>query len=448
LAKVRSASSSGEVAVLCLQMLDLIGPYLKYDMSSEYFATTAVNGIGEVLTPEWIDEEKRHKKMKNDEQAVVEDVPEDKQHEEELPSWHQESEEQTENFLKFELEQGVRTDRWGHSLRETDPGDQAMGVTQGSAQFSKGNDFSQEDGLAERLDSIRDGQQSGYRGINLKAFPVYVPVRTPTIEEKISYMEMRNAIAPYKKKLITSMRLILEHQQTANRADLPFGRLGKKLTRVLTDKNPRLFHKKVNPTQRIDASFLLLVDCSASMFDKMSQTQLAITLFHEVLRSFQISHQVVGFWEDSEEGSSRGYPNSFQIVIDFPSSLAQTESGPKLLQLAPQQDNRDGYAIRLMTQRLLQCSTKQRFLLVFTDGEPAASAYDEDGILDTYQSVIEARRSGIEVVGVFLANGEITERQRKTIENIYGRHSVLVPRVEELSALLLPILRKLLRKAI
>ncbi|WP_395857629.1 vWA domain-containing protein [Anoxybacillus ayderensis] len=114
------------------------------------------------------------------------------------------------------------------------------------------------------------------------------------------------------------------------------------------------------------------------------------------------------------------------------------------MQLEPQEDNRDGLAIRLMTEELQKRNEKQKFLLVFSDGEPAAFGYDQNGIVDTHEAVIEARKLGIEVVNVFLANGMITESQQKTIENIYGHYHVIVPNVEQLPTFLAPLLKKLL----
>jgi nitric oxide reductase activation protein len=70
--------------------------------------------------------------------------------------------------------------------------------------------------------------------------------------------------------------------------------------------------------------------------------------------------------------------------------------------------------------------------------------YEQNGIVDTHEAVIEARKQGIEVINVFLANGMITEEQQKTIQNIYGKYSVLVPNVEELPDVLFPLLKKLL----
>ncbi|MEX2104593.1 MAG: hypothetical protein WD907_04590, partial [Bacilli bacterium] len=62
--------------------------------------------------------------------------------------------------------------------------------------------------------------------------------------------------------------------------------------------------------------------------------------------------------------------------------------------------------------------------------------------------VLEARRQGVEVINIFLSNGGVNESEQKTMHTIYGRHSVTVPEVAELSQHLIPLLRKLLSKMI
>ena len=50
------------------------------------------------------------------------------------------------------------------------------------------------------------------------------------------------------------------------------------------------------------------------------------------------------------------------------------------MSLHPQDDNRDGVAIRIASERLLRRSHQQRFLIIFSDGEPSAYNYAQDGI--------------------------------------------------------------------
>lgn len=75
--------------------------------------------------------------------------------------------------------------------------------------------------------------------------------------------------------------------------------------------------------------------------------------------------------------------------------------------LEPQDDNRDGVAIRIASDRLIRRSHHQRFLIVFSDGEPSAYNYSQDGIIDTYEAVENARKFGIEVFNVFLSQDQL-----------------------------------------
>lgn len=118
------------------------------------------------------------------------------------------------------------------------------------------------------------------------------------------------------------------------------------------------------------------------------------------------------------------------------------------MQLEPQQDNRDGYAIRVVSERLQTRTEKQKVLLVFSDGEPAAADYYEEGVIDTYEAVLQARRQGIEVIGIFLADGEIKDSDREMMKTIYGSWNVIVPHASELTDHLTPLLRKLLIKGL
>lgn len=51
-------------------------------------------------------------------------------------------------------------------------------------------------------------------------------------------------------------------------------------------------------------------------------------------------------------------------------------------------------------------------------------------------------------INIFLSNGEVEESVRKTIENIYGNYSIIVPDINELPDILFPLLKKLLQKSI
>ncbi|THE13648.1 hypothetical protein E1I69_06970 [Bacillus timonensis] len=445
-AKVFDAKSTRDIIKSCKEIIDVLEDVLDEDMLNTYFHLPELDY--DILEDRLrIDDLKRKDKLKNND--VLDDVKKGDEdiHEEKFETWHRETSTPTKSFLQFDLEQGSRTNLMGEGAREGEAGDQALGIAQGSSRRSKNSDYSKLEAM-ELVHSEKEGsQESEFGKENRFAYPVFKKARKPVDDEIIQYEKNKTIIAPYQKKLKQMILKTLEHKKNLPRGDLHFGRLNKKLIRIFTDDNPRLFYKKEQPSHQIDAAFSLLVDCSASMYDKMDQTKLGITLFHEALKSVQVPHDVTGFWEDTNDADSTKQPNYMQTVIDFDSSLKRSY-GTEIMQLEPEEDNRDGFSIRLQTRKLLQRSEKQKFLLVFSDGEPAAFDYEQNGIIDTHEAVLKARKHGIEVINVFLSNGEIDEGQITTIQNIYGKYSILVPNIDQLPDVLFPLLKKLLYKSI
>ncbi|MGG1574025.1 vWA domain-containing protein [Fictibacillus sp. NRS-1165] len=365
---------------------------------------------------------------------------------EEMPSWHNETSSPSDSFLQFDLDQGTSTDLLGEGGRKAEEGDQAFGAVQAGAKDSKGNDFKGETGAGVDDASPRSGQglypygQMNRFAVEKKVFP-----KNSSFQDMQDYQQIKSAVQSSVSLLKQSFLKTIEHKKNVPNHDLHFGRLNKKLTRLLTDKNPRLFFKKAESPQELDAVFTLLVDCSASMFDKMEETHKAIVLFHETLKAVRIPHSITGFWEDASDAKKDSQPNYFQEVISFTSSL-KNQSGAEILQLEPQEDNRDGYSIRKAAEDLLRRKEKQKFLLVFSDGEPAAFDYEGHGILDTYEAVVNTRKMGIDTLGMYISNGKVTEEAQILMKNIYGSHQVVVPSAAELVSYLVPVLRKLLFK--
>lgn len=446
LLKLYEARNTDDIGKIVLNISEVLEDILPNDMLNMYFHLPLLN-YSEAESGLTFDDLKRKSKLKNDDILEQKKEKDEDIHEDKLPTWHRETSEATKSFLQFDLEQGSKTDLLGEGVREGDDGDQALGMVQGSSKKTARNDYSKLEAMENAENKQERGDSEAFGKENKFAYPVFVSPEKPSASDQAAYLEKRETIVPYQKKLKQMIEKTLEHKKISPRSDLHTGRLSKKLLKLLTDDNPRLFYKKNQPSAQIDAAFCLLVDCSASMFDKMEQTKLGITLFHEALKSVSVVHQVVGFWEDTNEATETKQPNHFKTVIDFGSSL-QKKRGPEILQLEPEEDNRDGYAIRHMTNQLINRNENQKFMLVFSDGEPAATGYEQNGIIDTHEAVLEARKRGIEVINIFLANGEIDEGQQKTIQNIYGKFSIVVPDIEKLPEVLFPILKKLLQKSI
>ncbi|OIU71426.1 nitric oxide reductase activation protein NorD [Rossellomorea aquimaris] len=440
-------NSTSDVAGICLQVIDVVEEIVRKDMLNEYFHLPEDAHEQNDIPVDNFEDMKRKDPLANHDVLEEESTGDEEVIDEEFRTWHRETEDKGESFLQFDLDQGSQSDLMGEGVREGDDGDQALAMVQGSAQETEREQYQNVKAAEKEHEEMKGGGENKYGRDNRYALPYFLYPDIPTAEDQSVYGNYKSAIAPLQKKLKKMIEKTLEHKRIQPRSDLHFGRLNKKLLRFLTDDNPRLFYKKQNPSSEIDAVFSLLVDCSGSMFDKMDQTKLGITLFHESLKSVRVPHEVVGFWEDTNRATKTHQPNYLKPVLEYTSSL-KPSSGAEIMQLEPEEDNRDGFAIRLMTERILRRNEKQKFLLVFSDGEPAAMEYDQNGIVDTHEAVLDARKQGIEVINVFLSNGPIDEGQRNTIQNIYGNYSILVSDIEELPDVLFPLLRKLLYKSI
>lgn len=445
--QVFEAVSTTQIIRIALDVVDVLDEILEKDMLNTYFYLAELP-YESIQEQSLFDELKRKSKLKNKDSIEDAKKGDEDVHGDKLPTWHSETSKPTKSFLQFDLEQGTNTTINGDgAVREGEDGDQALAMVQGTSKKAKKNDYSKMEALENEREERNSIGDLTYGKENKYAVPIYQEARHPSLTEIEQYKKDRLDILLFQNKLKLMIQKTLEHKRTMPRSDLHIGRLNKKLLRIITDENPKLFYKKQEKSPDIDAVFTLLVDCSASMFDKMDQTKLGITLFHETLKSVRIPHKIVGFWEDTNEATKTVQPNHFYEVISFEHSLQQY-TGPEIMQLSPEEDNRDGYAIRHMTEQLKKRNEKQKFLLVFSDGEPAAMGYERNGIIDTHEAVLEARKLGIEVINVFLSNGEIGEATQKTIQNIYGKYSVFVDKIEELPEQLYPLLKRLLLKMI
>ncbi|WP_246320545.1 nitric oxide reductase activation protein NorD [Paenibacillus qinlingensis] len=444
LEQVEEATHTTQVAALCQHLLETLSPWLERDAVAAYFWTQQGSGIADPLPADYKGELKRAKRLANDDVLPDQEGERQLPGQERMPTWHRESSDRSPGLLRFELERGARTAAQGSAPREGDAADQALAITQGRSQRAQ-----RTGAAAERRQgpSVPAAAGHGEGEVAAYATATWLLPERPTAAQEDGFRRLSERAAPLAKPLQRAIRRTLEQRRIAPRGDRLFGRLDKRLTRAVTQELPRLFYKKRAPVPQLDAAFALLVDCSASMYDKMDETKLGLVLFHETLRNLRIPHEIVGFWEDADRVTEQEAPNLFQVAVDFGSCLA-AGSGAALMQLEPQQDNRDGFAIREMMKRLLRRTERQRILLVFSDGEPSAANYNDVGILDTHEAVLQARRMGVEVISVFLANGTVHETQRNAMRNMYGRSSIVVPNVDGLHEQLVPILRKLLLKSI
>ncbi|ASK64045.1 VWA domain-containing protein [Virgibacillus phasianinus] len=418
------------------------------DMTHDYF-TFPISQIEKYERNTLFDELTRTDDLANED---IEDVDDENNEyiDEQFSSWHRENQnsDRKQTFLQFDLEVGTKTNIMGGGTRETEDADQAMGTIQGASGQSEKNDYSELESLEKQAGTKgKQTTESAYGEENKDAVAIDKRATAPSWDDEQAYQETVHSIETYKRKLATTIEKTLEHKKNEPRRDLLFGRLSHNLLPVVIDENPRVFYKKNQESKNIDAVFTLLVDCSASMHNKMDETKRGIVLFHEALKQLRIPHSIVGFWEDANDAKDTYQPNYFHRIHSYTDSVYQND-GAKIMQLEPEEDNRDGFSIRVMTKELAARREKNKFLLVFSDGEPAAWNYDQNGIVDTNLAVSEARKKGIDVIGMFLADGGIDEREDETMKNIYGKERLMIPSVSELPEHVAPLLKRLLLRVV
>ncbi|WP_377889013.1 vWA domain-containing protein [Alkalihalobacillus sp. R86527] len=437
ISEVKKANSTDDVAKLATLFSNELDENLN-DMTTEYVTMYGTSSKAQLVT-----EDEEVPELKSEDTLETSDNEDKETYDEEMNTWHEEQEQEGSNFLQFELEEGAKSDLIGEGERKEESGDQAFVSVQGASKQSEGSQFDEEEILKNKDTASSSSKDAPLGEANRFVKEVQKSAEKPTEAQKSDYRTAKGEIQYAEKSLRSAIQKTIEQKQIAPRSDLHFGRLNRKLLRLLTDENPRLFYKKNAPSTKLDVTFSLLVDCSASMYDKMEETRLGITLFHETLKGLDIKHSITGFYEDAFEADSDEQPNTLFNVIDYNRSTLPHE-GPAIMQLEPEEDNRDGYAIRKVAQELQSRNEKHKILIVFTDGEPSAYDYSENGIIDTHEAVNNTRKHGIEVIGVFLSNGEPQDKEISTMKNIYGTQSLVIPSAQEIPAYLTPLLKRLL----
>lgn len=365
--------------------------------------------------------------------------------EEEFRTWHQETDEKEGTYLEFELQQGTQG---AADASDSSPGDDNAEAQQFGMGSSEGND---KEGMPKQetdLEGDRAEETSAKAGSDYGPAHMHVTfkiTKMPNTEEPSSTIllnEWRNNHLPIVRALVTEMKKRLERKKQEKRENLTKGRLSSKLTTMLTDERPKPFYRKQAPSPELDAVFGLLVDGSASMIDKVEETKEAVVLFHDVLRKLHVSHEITSYYEDAFEATKEEQPNFFEVMHTFDET--HIDSGPAIMHFEAHEDNRDGFAIRWMANRLANRSEQHKFLLVFSDGEPSAFGYDRNGIVDTAEAVWETEKRGISVVHLFLSSQQPTEEQKELFATMFGNKTAASDSVEEFASQTLRILRKLL----
>lgn len=438
LTQIFNLNTSEDSYDLAVSIMVLVDYLLKEDMLNQYYHIP--ERIYKSYEEEWSLEDLSRQDAAQTDQSNEKEHDQDEITTEEAETKTADSKADSDSYLEMELHEGENSDVLSDNEREGDASDDMTDMME-----KKGK------GSNDTIDDEEGGSQGLNNHYNLKGVNQNVslsfnkPEITPS--DVVAYKEAVDSVQFEIKDLTSIIQKSMNHQYSDLRENLTKGRLQKNLLNWFIDDQYKLFFKKDAFSRKLDATFTLLVDASASMHDKMEETKKGVVLFHETLKNLDIKHEILGFSEDAFDSDKQNQPNTIEELILYnESTLKQNDA--RIMTLEPQDDNRDGVALRVATQHLLQRTEAQKFLIVFSDGEPSAFDYAEDGIIDTHEAVIEADKQGIYVFNVFLNQDVIDESIKRTVHNIYGKQSLFVEGVENLPYQLAPLLKKLLLQSI
>ena len=431
------AKSTLNMAELAERIVLMVEETVKSDLIHQYYA------LGETISEDTAVFH-YHEGMTDAEQG--EEQPKETI-EEIFRTWHRESERESGVHLEYELEHGRAGRGDGSNTTEGNENAEIQEIGTGQSEGNESNQWSDEERDLPDKKSERKtvGHEFGKEHVNV----IYEEQTIEAVRDEANLTKLyqwREEQKPYVRSFVVEMKRRIELKEDTRRNRLVKGRLSTKLTTLLVDERPRPFYRKNTPSDKLDAVFGLLVDGSASMMDKLDETKKAVLLFHDVLRELSVHHEISSYFEDANYASKEVQPNVFGLMHTFDNQ--RKDDGLSILSFKTNEDNRDGFAIRWMTRRLLARQEKHKFLLVFSDGEPSAFGYDRNGIVDTRESVMEAEKKGVSVIHLFLASEEPTDDQRALFSMMFGNKSAASESVEQFTDQTLRIVRKLLAIAL
>ncbi|MEK5207000.1 vWA domain-containing protein [Psychrobacillus sp. FSL H8-0510] len=430
--KVYESKNTQQSIDLAYQLYFLLNEYINEDSLLQYYAIISYTRVAS-KDFHYHQGAKDSERGEEGEKDTIEEI---------FRTWHRENEQENGVHLQYELEHG--RDGKAQQAIEAEEGQEGHEITMTGKGQSSGNskegqvDQSTND---QSSDLKKAGKSFGKEHTNVMYQEKRIAI-TSISENQHLLNKYRQDHAPYLKAFVQEMKKRLEQKRVDKRTNLTKGRLSTKLTALWTDERPKPFYKKNAPSIQLDAVFGLLVDGSASMQDKMEETKKAVLLFHDVLRELKITHEIVLHYEDAYEATETSQPNAFEWIHKLEDG--QKDNGLDILSMEAHEDNRDGFAIRWMGKRLENRAEAHKFLLVFSDGEPSAFGYAQNGIMDTAEAVLEQEQLGINVLHLFLNDREATEEQLNLFRLIFDKKSATASSLEKFSEETLRLLRKML----
>lgn len=257
-----------------------------------------------------------------------------------------------------------------------------------------------------------------------------------TAEDWEEYNSMAGALLPVIRELIRKTNPLLEHEVSAE-----FAKSQLYGTKFCADQAAsldfRVFARKRPPTEEPSLAVALRIDESASMsaFGRLDAAKEAAIALYEFCTGCGIPIMVYG---DTADRSKREQM-SIYAYVDFESKDADDKY--TLMNIQARSNNRDGMALRIISDRLLSAPQKTKLIISISDGQPKAMPDYTGGKAahDMKDTLQEFRRKGIQFLAAAIG------QDKEAIRELYGAENTLdITDLKQLPSRLVQIITRFL----
>ncbi len=257
-----------------------------------------------------------------------------------------------------------------------------------------------------------------------------------TAQNREEYHNMAAALLPVIRELIRKTNPLLEHEVSAE-----FAKSQLYGTKFCADQAAsldfRVFARKRPPAEEPSLAVALRIDESASMsaFGRLDAAKQAAVALYEFCTGCGVPIMVYGDTADR----SKLEQMSIYAYVDFESKDADEKYA--LMNIQARSNNRDGMALRIISDRLINAPQKTKLIISISDGQPKAMPdyTGEKAAYDMKDTLQEFRRKGIQFLAAAIG------QDKEAIRELYGAENTLdITDLKQLPARLVQIIAKFL----
>lgn len=255
-------------------------------------------------------------------------------------------------------------------------------------------------------------------------------------QDREEYNSMIATLMPVIRELIRKTNPLLEHEVSAE-----FAKSQLYGTKFCADQAAsldfRVFARKRPPEEEPYLAVALRIDESASMsaFGRLDAAKQAAVALYEFCTGCGIPIMVYGDTADR----SKLEQMSVYAYVDFESKDADEKYA--LMNIQARSNNRDGMALRIISDRLFKAPQRTKVIISISDGQPKAMPdyTGEKAARDMKDTLQEYRRKGIQFLAAAIG------QDKEAIRELYGAENTLdITDLKQLPARLVQVIARFL----